>query len=161
MGSGYEVICKKCGYTQDLRFGIGFRYPRVCEEILEEMKSGAFGKRFMNDANTIPNVAVHASKTLFVCDTCGAWKLDYAIDLCTPVKDKKNRTGRFSVAIDYPKEIPYVMPYELKYEYSIIRSKQHRCGKCKTALRPMKKNEKLICPECGNTLKKGDEIFWD
>ena len=73
----------------------------------------------------------------------------------------QKRKGRFSVAVDYPEDVKYVMPFDIGREYKVIRSKQHRCSKCRHVMRPIKKNKKLKCPECGETLKKGDSINWD
>lgn len=82
MGDGYELKCKRCGFTRDIYDGIGFGCPMVCAEILEEMKKGAFGKHFMEDANNIPHAAVHQERIIFVCDYCGEWREDTVIDLC-------------------------------------------------------------------------------
>lgn len=161
MGDGYELKCKRCGYKRPVYFGIGFSYPRVCERILEAMKNGDLGKRFMEYAQSTPHAAVHQEREIFVCDHCGEWRADETIDLCTPIGEGKKREGRFSVAVDSSKDIPYVMTFDIGREYKIIHSKQHRCGKCHHAMRPIKKNEKLKCPECGEALKKGNEINWD
>ena len=109
MGSGYELKCKKCGYESTARLGIGFSYPRVCSRILEAMKNGDFGKRFMEDAKNTPHAAVHQEWEIFVCDHCGKWRADETIDLCAPIGERPEREGRFSVAVDYPKDIEYVM----------------------------------------------------
>lgn len=161
MGDGYELKCKRCGFTRDIYDGIGFGCPMVCAEILEEMKKGAFGKHFMEDANNIPHAAVHQERIIFVCDYCGEWREDTVIDLCAPIGEYKEREGRFSVAIDYPSSIQYVMSFDIGREYKIIRSKQHRCGKCRHEMRPIKNNEKLKCPKCGIQLEKGDSFCWD
>ena len=161
MGYGYELKCKKCGYKQPVRLGIGFRYPRVCSWILDAMKNGDFGKRFMEDAKSTPHAAIHQESDIFVCDNCGEWRVDDTIDLCVPIGEYKEREGRFSVAVDYPKDVSYVMTFDIGRGYKIIRSNPHRCGKCRHTLRPVKKGDKLKCPECGELLKKGSEFNWD
>ena len=161
MGYGYELKCKKCGYEHTVLLGIGFSYPRVCAKILDAMKNGEFGKRFMEESQNTPHAAVHREREIFVCEHCGEWKSDETIDLCAPNGEYQKRKGRLSVAVDYPEDVKYVMPFDIGREYTVIRSKQHRCSKCRHVMRPIKKNEKLKCPECGETLKKGDSINWD
>lgn len=161
MGDGYELKCKRCSYTHDVYDGIGFSYPMVCAEILEEMKKGAYGKRFMEDALNTAGAAIHHDRSIFVCDHCGNWRDDAVIDLCAPIGEPQERTGRFSVAVDYPSDVPYVMEFEIGDQYSVVRSRQHLCGKCRQQMRPIKKNEKLKCPECGGQLVKGDAFCWD
>lgn len=161
MGSGYELKCKKCGYERPVRLGIGFSYPKVCARILDAMKSGKYGKHFMEDAQNTPHAAVHQEYEVFVCDQCGEWRVDETIDLCAPIGEFKKREGKFSVAVDCPKDVQYVMTFDIGREYKIIRSKQHRCSKCHHVLRPKKRNEMLKCPECGDPLKQGYELNWD
>lgn len=161
MGSGYELSCKKCGFTRDIHLGISFRYPVRCADILEEMKNGAFGKEFMADANSIPHAAVHYEETIFLCDHCGNWKTDMKIDLCAPEGEYRGHKGRFSTAFDYPKDMPYVLKCEMGETYRVVRSKPYRCSKCGHALRTVKKNEKGRCPKCGGALKKSAGILWD
>ena len=161
MGYGYELKCKKCGREKPIFLGIGFRYPRVCATILEEMKDGKFGKRFMEDAKNTPFAAVHQERAIFICDNCGKWRSDEVIDLCAPIGEPEQHNGRFCVAIEYPDGIPYVMTSDIGRKYRIIRSKQHRCSKCRHKLRLIRKNEKLRCPECSELLKRVDEFNWD
>ena len=161
MGYGYELICKKCGYTKVILLGIGFSYPMVCADTLEAMKKGEYGEGFMEDANKTEHAAVHQERVLLVCDKCGNWRLDETIDLCAPIGEYKAREERFCVAVDYPNDVPYVMSHDIGRSYKIIRSKKHLCGKCRHDLHPMKKKDRLACPECGERLTIGAGIDWD
>jgi len=161
MGDGYELKCNKCGFVHYVYNGIGFRYPMVCADILKKMKDGIYGKRFMEDTKNMPYAAVHQDCNIFICDHCGQWRNDMIIDLCVPIGEYKKREDRFCVAFDYPDDIQYVMKFDIGSEYRVIRSKQHRCGKCHHTMRPIKKNEKLKCPECGTPMVKGNTFFWD
>ena len=161
MGSGYELKCEKCEFKHIVCEGIGFLYPSLCAEILDKMKKGAYGKGFMEDALRIDGVAVHHECMIFVCDHCGKWRADEVIDLCAPIGDPVKPTRKFCSAMPDPQEKLYVMGYEIKKEYSIVRSKRHMCGNCRHKLRQIKKNEKLNCPHCGSQLIKCNEFFWD
>jgi len=85
MGWGAEIKCKKCDFNTTVYFGIGMRYPSVCRRILESMQNGEMGKRFQEDATSVPHPAIHQARALFVCEKCGALREDQIIDLCTPI----------------------------------------------------------------------------
>ena len=161
MGSGFTLVCPKCRYTRSLSLGIGFLYPRLCTAILDDMKVGKFGKRFMDEANANQHAAIHQECAVYVCDHCGSWKPGLTIDLCVPNGEPPIREGRFSVAFDFPDNPPYVMTHEIGTKYSIVRSKKYMCSKCRKQLRPMKRNEKLRCPDCGTRLRISNCFNWD
>lgn len=161
MGKGYELKCNRCGFSREICDGIGFCYPMECETLLEKMKKGSFGKGFMEAAKRMPCAAVHQNRTIFLCDHCGAWRADASIDLCAPVGEREVRKGKFCTAFDYPDDIRYVMSYDIGCNYQIVRSKQHRCGKCHYKMRLIKEKEKLKCPQCGTHLIKCNEFDWD
>lgn len=161
MGYGYTLVCRKCKYSRPASLGIGFLYPRLCAAILDDMKAGKFGKRFMEDANANEHASVHQERAIYVCDHCGAWKFGLTIDLCVPVGEPPLRDSRFAVAVDYPDRPTYVMTHEIGSKYTIVRSKKYMCHKCRKQLRPMKRNEKLKCPDCGTKLKITECFNWD
>lgn len=161
MGWGAEIKCPKCDFNTTVYFGIGMGYPSVCRRILESMKNGELGKGFKDDATSIPHPAVHQERALFVCEKCGELREDQIINLCTPIGEYKPNTARFSVAIEYPPEMPYVMTYKLGKEYRIVRSKRHQCGKCRGNMVPVEDFEKVKCPHCGEILEVNDCINWD
>ena len=43
MGTGYQIKCKKCGYTRGFSLGTGFLYPKVYEEKIKEINEGHLG----------------------------------------------------------------------------------------------------------------------
>ena len=52
MGQGYSLCCKKCGYNINVNLGVGFMFPRVYEETLENAKAGKLGRnvqQFLKD----------------------------------------------------------------------------------------------------------------
>lgn len=164
MGKGLEFKCKKCGFSIGANFGIGFFYPRVCEEILENIRQGIFGDEMKNAANTIPNVAVHQKNALFVCDCCGALVVNDVVDLCAPTRQYKKRTVRFSSAFDFP-DARYVMNSDIGDTYRIIYSVKHKCDRCGNQMRVLKDeemlDENLTCPECKEKLTISGVFCWD
>jgi len=161
LGFGYELLCTNCGFNQGIHLGIGFRYPQQCADILRKIKDGKYGKCFAEAAESTPNAAVHFSNELFICDSCGSWLSDTAVDLCAPISEAPNRTGRFCAANSSAQTHPYVLKHEIGHLYRVVKSKPHTCSKCKYSLRPATSADKLICPECGGILIKGCEINWD
>lgn len=53
------------------------------------------------------------------------------------------------------------MKLELRDAGKLLLVKQHRCGRCRTRMRIVKKNEKIKCPNCGKPLVIGDMLLWD
>jgi len=121
MGAGIALKCKKCRYSLDASLGIGFLYPSTCEDLLQKMKEGFFGKEIMDAANSIPGVAVHQRRALFKCEECGSLRVDDIIDLCVPIKQNFKRQGRFSVAFEFPNANTYVMDDEIGSVYLALQ----------------------------------------
>ena len=165
MGNGFVIKCEKCGFKHNYDIGIGFLYPEVCEDILNSMKLGNFGDELMRLANTIPNVAVHQCRAVFVCDDCGSWRVDDVIDLCSPIAKKKRFMGLFRTKEEIHTDKPYVMDAEIGHFYKVIHSVERRCTCCQQKMRAVAEDEtikqKLKCPECGEILTIEDVYCWD
>ena len=148
MGHGYNVKCKKCGFHQNIFLGVGFSAPMIGQEILEQIKQGKYGKRFMEDAAAIKNPVVWHEQELYFCEHCGNWKVDTAVNLCAPVDEDAEP--------DF-----FVSGADIGDTYNVARSKTHRCGKCSHIMRPVTNGDKIACPDCGEELERGGMIMWD
>jgi len=165
MGAGIVLKCKKCRYSLDASFGIGFLYPSTCEDLLQQMKKGDFGKEIMDAANSIPGVAVHQRRALFVCEECGSLRVDNIIDLCVPMKQNTKRKGRFSVAFEFPDAKTYVMDDEIGSLYQVHLSVVQKCEHCQSTMKAIADeciaDENLKCPKCKNELAISEHYYWD
>ena len=45
MGNGFNWKCDDCGYTFKAFLGVGFMFPMVYRETVQDMKRGKFGKQ--------------------------------------------------------------------------------------------------------------------
>ena len=43
MGKGLSWICPNGGYEFSAVLGLGFRYPRVCHQLVQKARAGAYG----------------------------------------------------------------------------------------------------------------------
>ena len=166
MGKVIKLECKECGFSSNAFLGIGFLYPNVCEEILQNMKNGAFGETIKEAANTVPGAAVHQGKALFVCDNCGSWRTDDIIDLCSPIEKTQRRKGRFCVANECLDSVSYVMDSDIGDTYQIIHSVEQKCTCCQQNMRAVKESKmfklKLKCPNCNEKLAINEACLdWD
>lgn len=137
MGAGYTLKCNGCGYSYDALVGISFFYLLEQENVHKKMKKGEYGKRFMKDALASPYSSVIYERALFLCKSCGELRTDERIDLVVP---ENKESGE---------------------EYSVLRSKLHRCGKCRHKMLPVSDFEKIKCPQCGKKLVADLCIHWD
>ena len=165
MGQGFKFECQECGYSSNAFFGIGFLYPNVCEEILQNMKNGVFGEKLKEDANTISHAAIHQRSSLFVCDNCGNWRVDDIIDLCAPIQKSKKNNQIFSVTNEAENLHSYVMDADIGETYRVVGSVEHKCDCCQQNMRAIKESKivklKLKCPNCSNHLIIHEAYGWD
>lgn len=139
MGNIIRLRCKKCSYTFDAYLGVGFLYPVVYEETLEEIRKGTYGEAHRLFLEEHKDAAVNCENVLAVCSSCGHPECVKDMTLYLP------RTSRKS-------------PEGLKYD--------HKCSDCGGSMRIFTEDEEVTgikCPECGDELERDEEqrILWD
>ena len=107
------------------------------------MKNGKFGEKFKEDANTIPNAAIHQQKALFVCDNCDSWRIDDIIDLCAPIQKSKKNNQIFSVTNEAENLHSYVMDADIGETYCVVGSVEHKCECCQQNMRSIKESKMI------------------
>lgn len=160
MGTGFEFKCKNCNYKLSVNLGIGFRYPYLCNSILDDMKSGKMGKDFQEKANNIKNPAVYVPRDLYLCENCGDLRPELTIALCSPINDPRESDAPFSSVCECLEFDTYVMSYMLGTEYKKELVNEYHCKKCKTKMKKLTSYKKLKCPQCQNLLSYS-KYFWD
>lgn len=160
MGTGFEFKCINCNYKLSVNLGIGFRYPYLCNNILDDMKKGTMGKDFQEIANNVKNPAVYASQDLYLCENCGCLKPELTIALCSTINSHSKSDRPFSSVCEHLELDTYVMSYQLGTEYKTELISEYHCEKCKTKMKKISSYKKLKCPQCQNLLNYS-KYFWD
>ena len=148
MGAGYCYFCKKFGKEFSLSYGYGMMFPSAYKELLADIRAGGYGEEMKEASLSNSNVAVDAERHLYVC-SCGHWESAEGLSLFVP-KD--------GVLL----KRPYVMPYELKADFRIVKDYMHICPE-----RGKQMNEAdeqpidLRCPVCKDICKCNAGIDWD
>lgn len=163
MGHGYSFICKKCRHRYDVHLGIGMMFPRVYASCISDIKSGEYGEEWKSLLLNQENIAVDASKYLYVCKSCGHWKVSYSLSLCVPKEPDKILGERYGDKTRELRRVSYVSPLDLEMNYSHLKSYFHKCDKCGKRMHKADadKISSLPCPKCGTENEKSDSIDWD
>ena len=152
MGQGVGFVCSKCKKEYGIGAGIGYNFPQVYKETLEDVKSGKYGEEFKKLALREDNVAVDAEIYLYICNKCGAWKTEKGLALYVP-KDPEHEAE------------PYVMGRGLNEHYRLLRKYIHLCDKCGGVMHKASYEEErsLRCPYCGGEPEQGNmkRMHWD
>ena len=156
MGDGINFVCTKCRKEYSVSWGIGFSFPRDYIKCLLAVKKGKFGSEWKELYLNNQYVAVNAERYVYLCRKCGHWVVEE--DLYIPnnldiITKKIKKMGK-----DY-----YVMDYELKTEYHLLKRRIHKCSKCGKVMHKANFEEidNLKCPKCGGKPRLIDFGCWD
>ena len=153
MGIGIEFTCNKCGHDYCATAGIGFRFPSVYQETVEEVKNGKHGEDWKKLFESTPGAAINAEKEFYVCPGCGTFDTEPNLAVYAP-KDMTN-----------PKDEEiheYHTLHELQTEYHLVKSFMHKCPKCGERMHKYRTTDYLRCPECNEgQMEPSGELLWD
>ena len=159
MGTGKVFKFRKCGTEYNIMTGVGFAFPSIYRETIEDIKTGKYGEELRDLFENDPGLAVDCETDLYVCE-CGNWTTEINLDVYEPLnEDVKERYARYM----------YVTRDELKKDFKLVRHHELICDKCGKKMKRIKHPESyaerygLTCPECGekNTAEKYAGIMWD
>ena len=171
MGIGYEFTCEKCGHTYDVMLGSGFLLPSVYEEAIEDIREGKMGEEYREILLENPWAAVDCENELYKC-RCGNWSVEQCNDLYLPKDPEAVRKMKYGEkTAEELGELPYVMQWELKENFTLARQREHRCKKCGREMRKILRPEAYVrryglpCPKCGEknrfVLGETPVMYWD
>lgn len=162
MGWGYGYKCKKCKKEYSIRMGVGMMMPRVFKRTLEEINEGYWGKECKEVLNSERFVAPDIEKELYICRSCGNWRTEQNMNMYAP-NDLETIIQKFGTNIlEENGNVPYVMRWELKTDYHLIKKWIHICECGKRLHKATEKEMKnLVCPYCGTANQIKDYINWD
>ena len=154
MGFGYNFKCNECGHEYGYGIGVGFMFPKVYMDLLEDVKDGEYGEEWRELATNTPYVAIDAEERLYVCRKCGYWLTDAGLTLYAPADVEalkaETKDTPWAVGFAYP-NVPYVDSEDIRKYYRVLKKYIHKCPKCDSRMRRARYEEldNLPCPECG------------
>lgn len=152
MGRGYLFKCKNCKKRYSLQLGIGMLFSEVYREKLESIDKGEYGDEWQKLYKETPFAAVDIWRELFICDSCGNWKVKPNLSLYAP---------------NNPEQIipqSSVSRYDLEQDYKLLKEYSHICSKCGKAMSKILDDNiprSLPCPNCGTENEIGSLMMWD
>ncbi len=163
MGMGRSFTCRKCGKEYDVFWGIGFRFPLIYEELLEDIKNGKYGQEWKDLVLRGEHVAVDAEDCVYLCKKCGHWDAEPNLSLYAPNDPEAIMKKE---AAEEEKVSSYVMSYELKKDYHLLKRRLHKCPECGGLMHRATDSEisRLRCPDCGGIPEENYNhgmILWD
>lgn len=151
MGTGYMFKCIKCEHEYKVSIGTGAFFPTEYEKCVKDIMRGKLGDEwksiFLNNS-----AAVDAKKYLYLCKSCGNWKVDRS----------------YSVHIYeyelFPKSL-CLYSYNIDDTYKFVKSYYHKCSKCGKRMSKVNTNHdlsiSLACPKCGKENYYHEILMWD
>ncbi len=170
MGSSYGCKCNKCGYQIYADLGVGFLFPKLYNETVQEMKEGKHGAKAAEFFEAFPDGAIDYDLTLAKCSECGEMfevtsMNMYVLKEGHSVPSSKGR--RWSTAAPFY-ETEYITTMDLKEHYELFERFVYEFPKCGAAAETIDNVEKLImdeklkCSKCNEGIMViNDFAYWD
>lgn len=165
MGDGVRLRCSKCKREYCAGWGIGFNFPIDYQNTAKAIKKGKYGEEWKSLYKKDEFVVFNAEDYVYSCRKCGRWDVEKGLSLYVP-KDVSALKIKYNLKSDKELENrPYVMAYELKEEYKILKKRIHKCSKCGGVMKRQndEENYHLPCPYCGGEPDEDSTgpVFWD
>ena len=80
---------------------------------------GEYGKEWQRLCREIQYAAVDAEQDLFLCESCGNWKVSVNLSLYAPNDIEFIKNQKYGEMTDEGEKVPYVMKSELEQEYQV------------------------------------------
>jgi DNA-directed RNA polymerase subunit RPC12/RpoP len=167
MGQGLSFKCSKCGKEYSASWGIGFFFPQVYKDLLDNVKKGKYGQEWKELSLSTEYVAVDAEEYVYICKKCGHWVVEPGLSLYAPNDVKTLKKKQYGIKnVEEWGEPPYVMSSDLQEDYHILKRKIHKCTKCSGTMHKAADKELngLCCPDCGGAPDENADvgiILWD
>lgn len=160
MGEGLDFVCAECGERYSVNWGSGFRFPDNYSKCIKKLKKGKYGLEWKELFLSNKYVAIDADNHIYLCKKCGHWEVEEGLSLYIPKNPEK-----ISKKIKESGKIFYVMDYELKSDYRLLKRRIHKCSKCGKIMHKANYEEELFlkCPKCGAIprIENVSPIYWD
>lgn len=147
MGLGYTFKCGACGYEKNVFLGFGMGYQRQYDNLVTDIRGGLYGAELQRLLTDYPALEVDSPNRLYVCDTCGTWKIEPALDLYR-VKEPDD--------------------YKECGQGELVYRPVHICPACADLMRDVSSEigegtVELKCPKCADAMvcDPKNRILWD
>lgn len=167
MGKGYRLTCSNCGGEYEVLLGVGFGFPSVYEELVEDIEAGRYGEEWREIAAETEHFAIDAENRLYWCGKCGHWECVPGLSIYAPKDVGKVLATRFGdKTVREWGRVPYVAAKELEEDYELVKERVHVCGRCGHDMRMLSERglsrAVLKCPDCDGRLERDLAcIRWD
>ena len=176
MGSGYSLFCKKCRFSFDACFGVGFCFPEVYQKALRDGIEGKLGKEVQSFLREHPDGALDCDRVLLQCTDCGNLESDIDYSMYLPDGAAVVKKGNWTDAVP-DDHSQYVAPWDLEEGYHLFSRYNHVCGECGSRMKIIKEKDivpdenrdvmngymetGVSCPKCGKPLYVDGVFNWD
>lgn len=123
MGQAYNIICRDCGKSIRLSWGISYLYGWGNTELIGWIDSGKYGKEAKDIRSAHKEALCHLEDHPFICR-------------CGYLETYQNLV---------------IMSNNL-YEPEVYYSSEHTCPECGRKMRPLRYRENVRCPDCGGPM---------
>lgn len=131
MGYGRRFVCSKCKKEYNASWGVGFSFPEEYERTLSDIRKGKYGEVMKAISHDERYIAVDAEEYLYICGKCNAWKVEKGLSLYAPKNLKLLMMKRYGdKTVAEWGEAPYVVSWDLKENYRLVKRYVHNCDKC-------------------------------
>ena len=165
MGNGYVFRCEKCKREYEINLGCGFLFPDEYQKCIRAIKRNKYGIEWRRLLLQNKYNAIDAERYLYVCRQCGYWEVNHNLSLYFPVDIEKIENERYEKRVAELGYLPYVMVYQLREYFALLKKFSHRCPKCCNEMKEYSDEsmipEKLKCKKCGSDLIYESGLKWD
>ena len=158
MGIEYNYECKKCNYHKFIHLGIGFLFPKVYNDIVDEAKNGKYGKEIQAFLNMFSEGRIDAEDVLIVCQECGNIEVVPDLSMYIPKNEIPKKDDKLPWSVEFPFiGLSYLTHNDLINDYDLFERYDHKCSKCQgkteiIARDSIKQKNTLKCPYCKSVL---------
>ena len=157
MAQGYSFKCK-CGYSFTPILGVGYLFPQVYQDLKKSAIAGELGEELKTFFTEHPEGAIDAETVVARCQKCGKYECVTNLSMYLP-KDNAE-----AVVMPFEGE-EYVTSWDLRESYELYAKYQHKCKSCGSDMDIIDeediRNNGIICPKCGKTIKCDGIIMCD
>jgi rubrerythrin len=151
MGTGLIMQCPNCEEEQLFDAGIGYFFPQVYKEIVQDIKNGVYGAEIRKVLEENDNAYVNAENLIYHCEACDFYDMHPCLDVYILESDRE-----------------YAMPYDFEGREPIFKY-PHICPECGAPLKQVSIDEfaklaahgKVKCPHCKTPMTSFQMVDWD
>lgn len=158
MGIAILFTCPECENSLFLSEGVGFRYPRICEETRKQAINGEYGNDLKELLSSFSDCVIDAAQIVLKCPDCHTVTNQKDLSVYELNDDsKKEQYQKPSASKSDPRSYPFSDVDTLIYQYP------HLCPKCGKLMQKISLSMymDIHCPKCGSIMEASEFEHWD